>query len=438
MKMNLSKIAWSVAAAGVVGLAAGAPSVLADADVRGAASAEVGRAASKDGPRASELIAKAEAFLRSKQDASTGGWKTEGQGPKFPAITGLVVMGMMMDPKASATGDESIAKGGKYILGMQKPDGGIYDASVQTYNTSICISALARLNTPEAREAMKKAVEYLKSLQYGEGAVVREGVKETARPVGKDHAFYGGIGYGGGGRPDLSNLAWMLEAMHDAGVESSDASFKRAMVFLQRTQMLEKADDGRVVNDMPYAKGSRQGGFIYSTSVNKDKVGEGQSMSGQMIEESLDDGARVSRLRCYGSMTYSGFKSYLYADLPRDDARVRAAMGWIRDNYTLAENPGLGQNGMYYYYVVMSRALAAWGEKEIPVRVGSADASGQPSKAGDVMRPAAWAKDLVARFAELQQPDGSFKVIDQRWMESDPVLITAYGLIALRNAEKFE
>lgn len=390
--------------------------------------------------RAQELIAKAVAFLKSKQDASSGGWNTAGSGPKFPAVTGLVVSGLMMDPSASVA-DETIARAARYMLGSQKPDGGIYDTSLPSYNTSICVSALARVNTPEAKAAVARAVEFLKGLQFSEAPAPPEdgGHAEAAAAVNKDHPFYGGIGYGRQGRPDLSNLGWMLEAMHDAGVEGSDAAFQRAVVFLQRTQMLEKTPDGRTVNGMPYAKGSTQGGFIYSTSVNKDQTGAGQSMASQMIEETLDDGTRASRLRCYGSMTYSGFKSYLYADLPRDDARVQAAMGWIRSHYTVAENPGLGKEGMYYYYVVMARALAAWGEPELMVRAGEPPAPGaEPSKAGDVFKPVRWADDLVNRLAELQQADGSFASVNERWMENDPVLITAYAVLALRYAEKYQ
>ncbi len=387
--------------------------------------------------RAQELISKAVAYLKTKQDAATGGWKTQGPGPVFPAVTGLVVAGMMMEPGASAQ-DQTIASAANFILKSQKPDGGIYDAALPSYNTSICVTALARLNTPESKAAAARAVEFLKQLQFSDVVPVNSGIPDGPTPVGKDHAFYGGVGYGRHGRPDLSNLAWMLDAMHEAGVEGSDQSFQRAMTFLQRTQMLNKTPDGKVVNDMPYAAGSRQGGFIYSTSVNKDQVGQGQSMPTSTIEETLDDGTRVSRLRCYGSMTYSGFKSYLYADLPRDDARVQAAMGWIRDNYSAEINPGMGKEGLYYYYVVMAKALAAWGEPELMVRAGELSTDGVPSKAGDVFKPVRWADDLVENLAALQQPDGSFRSVHERWMENDPVLITAYAVLALEYAQKYQ
>lgn len=388
--------------------------------------------------RAKELIAKATAYLQSKQDASTGGWKTEGTGPKFPAITGLVLTGMLLDPAADPK-DAAIAQGVKYLLGTQKPDGGIYDSNLPSYNTSISVCALTKVKTQESAEAVKRAVEFLKSLQCGEAAVgASQGHQEAGVVVGKEHPFYGGVGYGRHGRPDLSNLGWMLEALHEAGVEGSDESFKRALVFLERTQMLDKTADGTPVNTMEYAQGSKQGGFIYSTSINKEKVGVGQSMPSDMIEETLDDGTKVSRLRCYGSMTYTGFKSYLYADLKRDDPRVQAAMGWMRDNYTLDENPGLGKEGLYYYYVVMARALAAWGEPELPVMVTRTWPDGEKTMAERVVQPVNWADDLVSQLAEMQQDDGSFKSVHERWMENDPILITAYALIALRYAEKYE
>jgi hypothetical protein len=133
----------------------------------------------------------------------------------------------------------------------------------------------------------------------------------------------------------------------------------------------------------------------------------------------------VSRLRAYGSMSYAGFKSLVYAKLPRDDARVSAAYDWIRHNYSLAENPGLGKDGVYYYYLTFARAMAAWGEPM--VEVVRADGSKESRD---------WAMDLIDTLAALQNPDGSFKSIDERWMEGNPVLITAYAVLALEHAAR--
>ena len=59
--------------------------------------------------------------------------------------------------------------------------------------------------------------------------------------------------------------------------------------------------------------------------------------------------------RSYGSMTYAGLKSMVFAGLKPDDIRVQAATKWLRANYSLDENPGLGQAGLYYYYHLMAK-----------------------------------------------------------------------------------
>lgn len=372
--------------------------------------------------RAREIAAKAAAYLKTQQDPATGGWSVNADGPNFPAISALVVRGLIGEPGATAQ-DEAIDKGVKFILKHRQSDGGIYDKVLPSYNTAISLSALAKIDTPEAKAAIKPAQDFLKSLQFSEAAVVHDGLGETAKPVTKADAFYGGWGYGRHGRPDLSNTAIAMQGLHDSGVSGEDEAMQRAILFLQRVQMAEKGADGTPINDMEYAKGSKQGGFIYATSVNKDQVGVGQT-NANTIEETLDDGTKVSRLRAYGSMSYSGFKSYLYAQLPRNDARVTAAMDWISHNYTLAENPGVGTDGLYYYFVVFSTGLAAWGEPTLDT-----------IKPDGTKESRDWRADLITRLAELQEPDGSFKSVDDRWMENNKVLITAYALWAIQRAE---
>jgi squalene-hopene/tetraprenyl-beta-curcumene cyclase len=364
--------------------------------------------------RAESMIEGAIAWLRTQQDEASGGWAVNPRGPSFPAITGLVLSGMLMQPGVDAT-DESVRRGMEYILAQRQPDGGIYDRVLPSYNTAICLSALAKLDDPKAKEAIGPAQDFLRGLQFSEVSTVDAAPGQTQR-VGREHPFYGGIGYGQHGRPDLSNLSFFLQAMYDSGVPADDPAFQRALVFLSRTQMHES------VNDMPYAQGSRQGGFIYATAERGDAPPSGQSFAG-LIEESMDDGTRISRLRAYGSMTYAGFKSYIYAKLPPGDSRIQLAYEWIRRNYTLEENPGLGTDGLYYYYVTFARALHALGQQSI----STVDDKGR-------VRERDWAVDLIERLAELQNQDGSFRSVDDRWMENNPVLITAYSLLALQHA----
>jgi len=57
--------------------------------------------------------------------------------------------------------------------------------------------------------------------------------------------------------------------------------------------------------------------------------------------------------------------SYSWANLKKTDPRVQQVLKWVRDNYTVDENPGLGQKTVYYYYMVFAKALQAVGESTI-------------------------------------------------------------------------
>ncbi|MGQ0629382.1 MAG: hypothetical protein ACT4PL_14950 [Phycisphaerales bacterium] len=372
--------------------------------------------------RADKAIEASIRYLLSAQDKATGGWAIPPKGagqPSFPAITGLVVNGLLMQPKRSSTEQEAVDAGVRYLLSMAKPDGGIYDATLPSYNTAISISALARVDTPEAKAAVSKGVEFLKKCQWGAEDPATAGGDEPKK-VDAAHPYYGGVGYGKHGRPDMSNTAFFMQALADTGVSKEDPAVQRAIKFIGRCQM------NGATNDQTFADGSRQGGFVYSTGETGSTPGRGQSQStAGMIEETLDDGTKVSRLRAYGSMTYAGFKSYVYAALAPTDPRVTTAKDWISRNYTVTENPGAGTDGQYYYYVMFSRALDATGT----ALVRATDAKG-------VVTERDWQNDLIDHLIKLQSEDGSFKSVDDRWMENNPILISAYSLLSLQHAAR--
>lgn len=119
-------------------------------------------------------------------------------------------------------------------------------------------------------------------------------------------------------------------------------------------------------------------------------------------------------------MTYAGLKSMIYAGLKKDDPRIAAATQWIRKNYTLKENPGMGQQGLFYYFQTLARTMNVLEVQQFE------DASGKSHN---------WKADLTARLKELQQPNGSSTNPADRWYEGDPNLVTAYCLIALANCQ---
>jgi hypothetical protein len=99
---------------------------------------------------------------------------------------------------------------------------------------------------------------------------------------------------------------------------------------------------------------------------------------------------------------------------------VKAAREWIEKHYTVADNPGQGDAGLYYYYHAFAAALAA----------AKLDAVESGGKSHD------WRSDLVAELAKRQNDDGSWTNSNQRWMENDPNLSTAFALLALANCQE--
>jgi len=300
-------------------------------------------------------------------------------------------------------------------------------------------------------------------------------VTPDGEKITKDHPYYGGVGYGGKGRPDASNLQFMLEAMHDIGVDCDDPVFQRAMVYINRLQGIES-------NDMFADAIEPDGGFIYATSLSKDHIGKPESKANPQLMAQLKDEPEtdVKGLRTYGSMTYAMFKSMLYADMDREDPRVVNAKRWMSKNWTLEKNPGMPENeetlshlqGLYYYYMALGRALDAWGSSTIEVSDGEATtftivapsttpyadvlktmedlkargathiniaaASGDAEAIEVVEKPGVrvvdWENELVSKLVSIQAEDGSWVNSAERWYEGDPNLVTAYSLIALQSA----
>ena len=188
----------------------------------------------------------------------------------------------------------------------------------------------------------------------------------------------------------------MIEALRSVGTSQNDPAIQRALAFVSRTQNLEGPH-----NTLPHPAKNPDGGFYYTPANG------GESQAG-----TLPNGG----LRSYGSMTYAGLKSMIFAGLTKSDPRVKAATAWLRKHYTFAENPGLGDAGLYYYFHTAAKALDVLGEDRFT------DAAGQPHD---------WKAELSATILSKQKPDGSWVNANNRWMEGDPNLVTAYALLAL-------
>lgn len=356
--------------------------------------------------RASALIERGKAFLKQKQQPD-GSWQQDENAP--PAITALVLRAMVLT--GTPVTEDFMRKGYAQLLKFQQPDGSVQTGMMSNYNTSIAVSALAAANDPAYKEPLAKALAYVRGLQYGPGRTVGYD-DQTEKSVAQ---WNGGFGYGpkyrDGSRPDLSNTQMALEALHDAGVSSDDPAFKASIEFVSSLQNNSETNTGAWVGD--------DGGFIYTNGK------DGLSPDSKAGKYTTPDGA--PRFRSYGSMSYAGLKSFIYAGLTKDDPRVQAAWKWVSNNWTLDENPGIrtanpadAQWGLYYYFNTLAVTLNQYDQPTIT------DANGKTHD---------WRLELIDKLATLQNPDGSWTG-NKRWMESDPILVTSYVLHALENARE--
>jgi squalene-hopene/tetraprenyl-beta-curcumene cyclase len=363
---------------------------------------------------AKKAIDRGLAYLRSSQRAS-GAWmeKEKVQPTDQPRAASAAIAVTAMGAKAflqSKPEDEAARRALAFVTERVRVGGydAIAETGVGTYVASAVLSALAASDDRGYTDEIRTVLAWLKTTQWDQS----EGLRPT-------QDWFGGAGYGRNKRPDLSNTQLMLDALHDAGVSPDDPTVQKALAFVSRTQNLPATNDAAWAR----AEGApADGGFIYTPanggeSFASEVAGEGR------FGEKLPEGRRS--LRSYGSMTYAGFKSLLYAGLSRDDVRVRAAYDWIRRNYTFDENPGMGQQGLYYYYHAMARALLA---AQQPVITSLA--------ADGATKDRNWRDDLVAAIVQRQREDGSWVNSAERWEEGQPDLVTIYSVLALQEALK--
>jgi squalene-hopene/tetraprenyl-beta-curcumene cyclase len=336
-----------------------------------------------DHAKVDEAINKAADFL--KQAQGNDGSFSASSGPGITAIVGAALMRCGRSPQ-----DPVVAKALKYLEGNVRDDGGIYQkgSNHKNYETCLAIVCFHEANKNHRYDKLvAKAEKFVEKEQWDED--------EGKTPADLN---YGGAGYGSASRPDLSNTSFLIDALHAVGRGEDDPAMQKALVFVSRCQNLESKN-----NTSPFAAKVNDGGFYYTVAGgggNPDPAGK-----------SADGG-----LRSYGSMTYAGLKSMIYAGVKKDDPRVKAAYEWVQKHYTLDENPGMGGNGLYYYYHTFAKALDAIGDENI------VDGEG---KSHD------WRADLSQQFIKSQNPDGSWINKAPRWLEGDPNLVTAYGLLCL-------
>jgi squalene-hopene/tetraprenyl-beta-curcumene cyclase len=326
------------------------------------------------------------AWLAANQK-SEGYWSDD----KFPAMTALSLWAL------TASGNHSYAsqadKAVAFILSKVQPDGGFYvpqpekkGSGLSNYNTSISVMALHATGRSDVIPAVLKARTFIASSQH----------------VGED-AHAGGFGYDKDSHrayADLNNTQFSMDAMRrtqsaedqrPAGERRADINWDAALKYVAQMQNTE---------------GPTKGGFAYNTE--DPKGGTITNADGRVM------------LRAYGSMTYAGLLAMIHAKLDKSDPRVRSAVDFGSRYWTVDENPGQGQQGLFFYLNVMARALSAAEMQALPRQNG----------AGEIR----WREDVIRKLIALQHADGSWANSNNRWWENDPVLATSYSLLALEFA----
>jgi len=319
-------------------------------------------------------IKKGAEFLLASQ-SEDGHWSDA----QMPALTALPVWALSGWGQAPG---KAVEKGVKFVLGTQREDGGFYvpkpgrgGSGLGNYNTSVCLSSLFVSGKAPAA-ALLRAREYVASSQ-----------------LTGDDTMAGGFGYDKASRrryADLSNTSYAMDAMRRTqsleemrpGGKKVDLDWDKALAFVENLMKKDGPDAGGAA----YNERTPQGG----SSTNA----QGKVM-----------------LRAYGSMTYAAVLSMCHANLDRGDPRVRQSLEYCEKNWTVEENPGMGNQGLYYFYDIMARALSAAGVE----KVGGHE----------------WKKELSGHLMSLQKEDGSWANDNNRFWEADPVLCTSFALLVL-------
>src|SRR5947207_4514770 len=192
-------------------------------------------------------------WLREHQNTN-GSWST----PDQPAVTALALAACQGNPVANANQQQQewVRKGYAFILSCVKPDGSIFQTNLVTYNTSLCMMALLAANKPEYEPLLRKARNFLISLQcdFGEKGKI-------------DTVFDGGIGYGTKyEHSDMGNTLAALEAIYysrqlvrdEKLAGARDLNWDAVIHFVENCQNLPAYNKQPWASDDP----ANKGGFV--------------------------------------------------------------------------------------------------------------------------------------------------------------------------------
>ena len=133
----------------------------------------------------------------------------------------------------------------------------------QNYETCLAIQCFAAANRDKRYDKLLKNAEaFVKGIQW-----------DDSEGHDKSSVNYGGAGYGNSKRPDLSNTAFLIDALKSVGRGPDDEAMQKALVFVSRCQNLETEH-----NTTAFAAKNPDGGFYYTPAAG------GASMAGKTAQ----------------------------------------------------------------------------------------------------------------------------------------------------------
>lgn len=362
-----------------------------------------------------ETWVKAADWLVGLQDAA-GAWQMgpPGKTEPSPSYTALIVSSLANAPKALRDKYKpAVEKGVAFLAAKANPDGSFGEGKtgsfMKTYTTALALMALATVDRERHADRIRGAQAYLKNNQLKEGA------------------HRGGMGYGDeepkiiDGQlviqkkvvANLSVTGFSAEALEASGLPKDAEFWKLVIEFVRKCQ-----NNSETNTDPEYVASLKsknlvvgEDGGLYYTPVADPAL---QKAGTRKI-------ADKESIASYGAMTYEGIKTYIYAGLPKNSPEVKAAVDWVRKNYSVDAHPGFAFDdvkrnhlrGLYYYYLVMARALDAYGENPFVTFDG---------KKHD------WPRELGGQLLKTVRDSKMWMNDNAGWYEGDPVLVTSYVL----------
>jgi hypothetical protein len=417
---------------------------------------------------ANAALQKAAAWLAARQQED-GHWSN----PDTPALTALAFWALH-DADAAAYAP-AIDRALAHLLRFVRPDGSIFQpptperrgGGLANYNTAVCMMAIHALGRSDLVPVVQRARTFVAATQNLGESEYRGGMGYDPHSPRGDYA-------------DLSNSYMSYEAMRATqsvedlraeGDPKADLDWDAVQQFLAQVQNLPS------VNPHPWAGADPDdlGGFVYTPnaggtpaprgprppearrpvpppedwpdpvpesprpprrpaprpdfqpdfrpgSAGGDASAPAPALAPPPAEApaaAVPAAAPGIRLQSFGSMTYAGLLSLVYANVSRDDPRVTSAWDWARNHWTLSENPGKGPEGLFYFYNILVKCLDVFGDETIALPDGTR---------------IPWRQDVLRQFLSLQQEDGSWFNAANRFWEGDPVLVTSYMILSIRRA----